>query len=144
MLVLSEDANHSYGYLNAKGDTVIPFGKYEMYFTDTIKNFGIVLDKKRGFIGIDRHDKAIFQVFAYDNGPDYASEGLFRIIENGKIGYANELGEIVIPPRYECAYPFENGKAKVSIKCSKVIEDEHEMWNSNDWFMIDKKGKKVY
>ena len=82
VLVLLEDADHRYGYLNTKGDTVISFGKYDMCFTDTIKNFGIVLDKKLGFIGIDTKENVLFKVYVYDNGPDYIEEGLFRIVKN--------------------------------------------------------------
>ena len=142
-LVLVENADNQYAYLNANGDTIIPFGKYEMCFTDTIKNYGIVMDKELGFIGINIKDELLFKVMNYDNGPDYISDGMFRIVDNGKIGFADEDGKIVIAPQYECAYPFENGQAKVSLKCSKVTEDEHEMWNSEEWFFIDKKGEKI-
>ena len=62
-----------------------------------------------GFAAIDSNGNFLFEVFPYDNGPDYPSDGLIRILEKGQVGYANLAGEIVIDPRFECAYPFENG-----------------------------------
>lgn len=57
----------------------------------------------------------------FDNGSDYLSKGLYRIILNSKIGYANEQGKIVITPS------FENRKAKVSYPCDIVDDGEHQM-----------------
>jgi hypothetical protein len=142
-LILAEDADFRQGYLNQNGDTVIPFGKYEMCFTDTIKTFGIVLDKTSNFVAIDKNENVLFEVFKYDNGPDYFSEGLIRIVKNGKIGYANEQGKIVIKPQYDCAWPFANGKASVSNNCKVAKEGEHLVWTSENWIKIDKSGNIV-
>ncbi len=88
-----------YGYINTAGDTIIPFGKYNLCFTDTLKTYAIVTSPEKGLIGIDRNENIKYQVFNFDNGPDYPSEGLFRIIQNNKIGYADILtGEIIITP----------------------------------------------
>lgn len=130
------------GYINAQGDIVIPVGKYYMCLSDTLKTFGIVASEA-GFIGIDANEKTLFTVFNYDNGPDYVEDGLFRIVENDLIGYANMKGEIVIPPTYPCAWPFENGQARVAINCSSSMMDEYELWESDEWFEIDKTGKKI-
>ena len=70
------------GYINLKGDTVIALGKYFYCYTDTLKKFAIVLKKGDGCIAIDRNENKLFEVFWYDNGPDYISEGLFRIKNN--------------------------------------------------------------
>ncbi len=142
MLVLVEDGNNNFGYMNSKGDTIIPVGKYSFCLSDTIKEIGFVLSKENGFICIDKKDHFLFQVFNYDNGPDYPSEGLFRIVENGKIGYANLHGKVVIEPQYKCAWPFENGKAKVSYNCNITKKGEYNFWEDGDWFYIYRKGKK--
>ncbi len=141
-LYLFEDANNNYGYINTKGDTIIPSGKYLMCFTDTIQEIGFVLSKENGFICIDNKDKFLFQVFNYDNGPDYPSEGLFRIVKEGKIGYANLHGKVVIEPQFKCAWPFENGFANVSYNCNIVKDGELDLWKGGDWFYIDKNGNK--
>jgi hypothetical protein len=84
----------------------------------------------------------LYDVFFYDNGPDYPAEGLIRIVKNGKIGYADaNTYRIVIEAQFDCAYPFENGKAKVSKHCTTVKDDpEYSRWESDKWQYIDKKG----
>jgi hypothetical protein len=131
------------GYLNSKGDTIVPIGQYFYCYTDTIRNFGIVKEKNGGLIAINKYNKKLYDVFNYDNGPDYIVEGLFRIKVNEKIGYANDIGEIVIKPQFKCAFPFENGIAKVSETCEKRQVGEHSMWIGDYWFYIYKNGKRV-
>lgn len=90
----------------------------------------------------DSRKKVLYDIWPFDNGPDYPSEGLFRIVKNGKIGYADEKTfAIVIPPRFDCAFPFENGKAKVSNQCKIVRDGEHSTWESGHWQYVDKKGQ---
>jgi WG containing repeat len=83
----------------------------------------------------------LYDVFIYDNGPDYPAEGLIRVVKNGKIGYADATTfALVIPPQYDCAFPFENGKAKVSNNCKTIKDGEHSVWESDAWQYVDKKG----
>jgi len=83
-------------------------------------------------------------VFPFDNGPDYTSDGLFRILAKNRIGYADSsTGKIIINPQFECAWPFERGIAKVSIDCQKRADGEHSTWSSDRWYYIDKSGRKV-
>lgn len=144
-LVLFSDINQAqFGYKNTAGDTIIPLGKYPRCFTDTFKTYAIVAKPYSGFIAIDRQENILYQVFAYDNGPDYISDGVFRIIENKKLGFAEAAtGEVVIKPQFDCAFPFKKGVAKVSINCEIQADGEHNSWISNDWLYINKKGKKV-
>ena len=65
------------------------------------------------------------KVFMFDNGPDYVSDGMYRIIENGKMGFANEKGKVVIPPKYDFVWPFEKGSAKFCNGCTFKKEGEH-------------------
>lgn len=45
-----------------------------------------------------------YRAFQYDNGDDYVSEGLYRIVDRkGRIGYADETGKTVIRPRFPSA-----------------------------------------
>jgi len=131
------------GYKSAAGDTLIKPGKYDMCFTDTFTYAAIVMKPDEGFFGVDKSGAVLYQVFVYDNGPDYLAEGLFRIKKNGKIGYANHEGRVVIEPQFACAYPFENGKAKVSLDCKTLHDGEHTGWESSAWFYIDKTGKRI-
>jgi hypothetical protein len=113
-------------------------------FNDTVNTYAIVTTPSGSFIAIDQQKNVLCEVFPYDNGPDYTSDGLFRIIGNGKIGYADSVtGKIVIPPQFDCAWPFEDGVAKVSTDCKTQSDGEHTIWLSDHWFYIDKNGKKV-
>lgn len=133
-----------YGYKNLKGDVLVPSGKYNFCYTDTFKTYALVAIPYKGDVAIDRQENVLYNVFSYDNGPDYVSEGLFRIILNDKIGYADSTtGKIVIEPQYGCAHPFENGVAKVSLECKAYDEGGYSTWLSNSWFYIDRTGKKV-
>ena len=138
-----DKTNDQYGYLNQKGDTIIPFGKYSFCFTSKFDKFAIVSSPDKGFIGIDRNEKILFNIFVFDNGPDYLSNGLFRIVKNGKLGYADKNGNIVISPKYDCAYPFVNGKANVGTGCKIKNEGEHWLWTGGVWQLINKKGQIV-
>ena len=83
----------------------------------------------------------LYEVFIYGNGPDYAADGLIRVVKNGKIGYADaKTYAIVIEPQFDCAYPFENGKAKVSNQCQIVKDGEYSVWKSDTWQYVDKNG----
>ncbi|MCX6170294.1 MAG: hypothetical protein NTX65_13185 [Ignavibacteriales bacterium] len=149
----SEDSESPYGtssgYRNLKGEIIIPIGKYNHCFTDTFKNFAFVFDDKlthSKVVAIDRNENILFDVYMFDNGPDELANGLFRIIRNGKIGYADKNGIIVIEPKFECADKFEHDKASVALKCRLVKDEsdpEHSRMESDSWFYIDKKGNKV-
>jgi hypothetical protein len=132
------------GYVNQKGDTVIATGKYSYCFTDTFIYYAFVVKGDSGIVAIDRQENVLYQVFNFDNGPDEPSEGLFRITGNQKIGYADSTtGEVVIPLQFDCAFPFVNGVAQVSTDCKTTSDGEHTTWLSNNWYFIDKRGKKV-
>lgn len=141
LLVGDEEAQK---YVDKDGKTVIPEGKY-MCFTDTFRTKALVLHQEEGFVAIDRNENIAYKVFTYDNYPDEASEGLFRIVQDGKIGYADiSTLEIVIKPQFEAAYPFsDNGTAEVTFKVKKSKDGEYTRWESDSWFFIDKAGKKV-
>lgn len=132
------------GYVNQDGDTIIPYGRFTVGFSDTILTYGIVLEKIDGneeLIGINQNGERLYEVVWFDNGPDYIEEGMFRISRDGKIGFADTTGKIVIEPNFACAYPFYEGKAKVSYECKKLSDQEHQIMQSQNWFYIDKNGK---
>lgn len=93
-------------------------------------------------------EKSGYKPFLYDNGDDYVSDGLYRIVDkDGKIGYANENHRVIISPRFAFGFPFENGRAKVtdSGHLAEVpgSNGEYHYWSSNNWYYIDKTGKKL-
>ena len=136
-------------YLNERGDTIVPYGKYRYCQTDTIKKIGFVYENKpkdARIICINDAGKELFYVFKYDNGPDYTQEGLFRIMdEDGLIGFADSLGNVIIEPQFKFAYPFKGGKTKATLKGERKVvpesDGEKHYWESGTWFYIDKRNK---
>jgi hypothetical protein len=137
-------------FVTESGEEVIPFGKYRSLETDTLTSYAtVILEDEEGYrwVAIDRNENVLFDIYTFDNGPDYVSEGLFRVKRNGKIGFANENGEVVIPCVYECAFPFKDGLAKVGLTCTYQDHNgkgcNHEQPTSSDWFYINRTGAKT-
>lgn len=139
-----DDEAQGSGYKNNKGDIVIPAGKYPYCHTDTFRTYAIVAKPDVGMVAIDKKESILYKVFVFDNGPDETSEGVFRIVENDLIGFADALtGKVVIKPQFKCAFPFKNGTAQVSNDCKIESDGEHSIWLSDHWQYIDKIGNKV-
>lgn len=133
-------------YINSAGDTIIPAGSFEVGITETFVDFAVVIpfyDSNFSAIAINQKGERLFEVYWYDNGPDYIEEDRFRIIMDGGIGYANAKGEVVIEPKYMCADPFENGRARVTYDCTKEYVGEYTKSISSSWFYIDLNGNPV-
>jgi hypothetical protein len=136
-------------FINENNDTIIPFGKYAYYGTDTLEFYANVIEHPNDStygrqIAIDRNQNVLFDIVMFDNGPEPFNEGLMRVLRNGKMGYANKFGQIVIPCEYDYAKWFENGKAEVTYKAKEYLDlDEHKRVESDEWFEIDKNGERI-
>lgn len=95
----------------------------------------------QGLFVIDKQGEQVYQPYYFDNWPDEAQDGVYRIRQGNKIGFADEkTGNIVIEAKYDCAYPFENGKANVGTGCQLETDGEHSWWVGGDWVWIDLNG----
>ena len=140
---MEDESTGQISYQDKDGKTMIPSDTYTKLMTDTFHTYAIVLTKNDyRWVVIDRKQQEKYEIFKYDNGPDYPSDGLFRMVKDGKIGYADAATfEVVISPQFDCAFPFENGRAKVSKDCQKNTVGDHQEWTSDDWQMVDRNGK---
>ena len=85
-----------------------------------------------------------FPAFNENGRKEKISDGLYRVVDDGHIGFADETGVVVIMPRYRYAYPFKNGKAKVTYRGEKVKDGTGKThWESDEWFYIDKMGGRL-
>ncbi|EHB62384.1 MULTISPECIES: WG repeat-containing protein [Paenibacillus] len=101
-----------YGYLDAEGREVIPAQFEEA--NDFADGKAVVKIKDNHYALIDPHGRRLADYpFAYV-GP--LGDGLlaFQQDPNGKYGYINEQGNIVISPTYTSAFPFHQGRAIVN------------------------------
>ncbi|MCA4810308.1 WG repeat-containing protein [Empedobacter stercoris] len=109
--------------------------------------------KGHGWPAIDANENILFHVYNTSYGepsPDYLIENKIRIIdENEKIGFANEMGKIIIKPQFEIVTSFHNGYAIIAEKCKKVPWGNHEHDDGCNHYSIecerhgyiDEKGK---
>lgn len=110
--------------------------------------FTLYQDRCTAMFPGDSHPVRHYPAYQYDNGNDPVQEGVYRIVDkNGRIGYADENGNTLIEPRFAFGFPFENGKAKVTDK-GKMREvpgsnGEYHYWESDEWYYIDRKGKRT-
>lgn len=95
------------GYKTVDGEIII-LAKYRHVYTDTLRTIAFVT-KDGGIFSIDKKGNTLFEVFIFDNGPDYVREGLFRFVENGKMGFANRDGEKAIPAIFDFVGGFSDG-----------------------------------
>lgn len=142
------ERNGLYGYKNAANDTVIAY-EYIHACNDSINTLGFVFNSRNGkIICFNNKGERLFHVFNYDNGPDYIQEGLFRIEdENGLIGFADSTGNVAITPQFKFAFPFNDGKAKVTfegeLKDVPGSNGSKHYWDSTNWFYIDRQGFQI-
>ena len=74
---------------------------------------------------------------------------MIRIVDdNGKIGFANYRGEIVIKPQFEAASSFYKSKAIIGRQCQQVLwcckgvnEDKHYITDCKQSGYINLKGR---
>ncbi|GHT58503.1 hypothetical protein AGMMS50239_03190 [Bacteroidia bacterium] len=134
-LILYEEYNDSlgfelFGYRNVQGEIAIK-AKYYMTETDTFHNVAFVIRDSSGWVAIDRNETILLYPFIFDNGPDYIKEGLFRFVENEKMGFANMDCEKIIPAIFDFVQPFENGIAEYTLGGHKEYEADdpnHHWW----------------
>lgn len=134
--------NDSCGFVDASGNWRIKKGVYSIIYTDTFVNTAIVSSKKDGLIGIDKKGNKLYNVQIFDNFPDSASEGLFRIYVNKKYGFADMNG-IVIKPKFDFVYPFSEGLAQFIQGCTFEKGEEHTSIVGGKSGYINKKGNIV-
>jgi WG containing repeat len=114
------------GFKTIKGQIVIN-AKYSFVYTDTFYKMAVVKADFK-WLCINRNEKIILTPFIFDNGPDYVEEGLFRFVENNKIGFANLDGDKIISAQFDFATPFENGLSKYTLGGHREYEKGGEHW----------------
>lgn len=107
---------------------------------------------------VNRRGRVVISgVPSFDNWADEFSGGLVRTVVDGKYGFANRQGRIVIKPAYDWASPFDHGSAHACNHCREMCAMpggavelqsvpggcDHRIMVGGEWFKIDKKGRIV-
>jgi len=120
---------------------VIP-ARYQLAGTFSETGIAWVLDDA-GWAYIDRQGRVLVRPMVYDNGPDPFSEGLARYVADGRYGFFDPAGHIVIPAHFDFAQPFHQGRAAVCMDCEKRVMGEHWTMVGGRWGYIDGTGELV-
>lgn len=92
----------------------------------------------------DRKGEFLYQPFLYDNGADYFSEGLRRLVKNGKVGFADRNGKTIIEAEHDFASPFNYGYATFCDGCDwEETNDEHRSIVGGKWGVMNVTGQTV-
>ncbi|WP_336687894.1 WG repeat-containing protein [Chryseobacterium bernardetii] len=144
------------GVKNQKGEIVIP-AQFKIYSDlkdgEVVEGETILFDGNKtggnqeknawGYV-YDRKGDFLYQPFMYDNGPDYFVEGLRRFVKNGKIGFADRNGKVIIEPKHDFVDYFNYGYASFCDGCDwEKTDDEHKSIVGGKWGMMNAKGETV-
>ncbi len=136
-----DPTTHLWGYRNAAGSVVI---KPQFTVAQEFSAHGIAaVADDSGWQYIDRKGKVRIRPFLFDNGPDPFQEGLARFKKGGRVGFFDERGRVVIPPRFDFVVPFAEGRAAFCQGCREEQEGEHGTLVGGLWGFIDRKGRIV-
>jgi hypothetical protein len=122
----TENGKYVYGYLNRRGNEVIPLS-YETA-SDFQDGKALVKLKEGSYALIDLTGK-VLNSYSYPFVGDYG-EGMlaFRRSNDGKWGYMDESGTVLIEPQFTGTQPFIEEKAIVNVE-------------NNHYGLIDRQGK---
>ena len=97
-----------------------------------------------GPVFIDSAGGVLARAFTYDNGPDYFSERLARIVDkSGKVGFIDDRGRIAIRPQFDHAAAMCHGRAAVCVGCVRRLDasGDFSTWVGGSRGVIDASGK---
>lgn len=131
MSITDTQGNSLYGYLNREGKEAVP-PKFQ-YAGEYNNGKAVVKIGDNQYALIDINGQ-ILQAYKYAFVGDIGDDLLaFKLSEDGKLGYMDVSGNVVIQPKYTGAQPFSEGRAIVN-----VAENY-----SNGYGLIDKKGNYI-
>lgn len=119
--------NRKWGVINTKGEYVVEPITSESYEIRHLDKGCFVVKKGYDEYGIVSNGKWVVEPIYEDIS--FLKEGLIVVKQDGKCGYINLQGEVVIPLQFDSACDFSDGKATVELNDSE--------------FEIDKKGNRV-
>jgi hypothetical protein len=140
-VLLPFEKDGRWGYRDQGGHVVIS-PRYEMAREFSSGGIAAVVDEK-GWAYIDKAGQVLVRPLAVDNGPDYFREGVARFSRDGKVGFFDRRGKVVIQPGYTHAMPFFEQRAAVCEGCAETEDGEHRSVVGGKWGFIDRSGQLV-
>jgi len=140
-LLVAFEEDEKWGYKNNQGQVMIP---PTYHLAGQFNPYGIaaVVDDS-GWVYISMNGRQLLRPYIIDNGPDYFHEGLARIIDQGKIGFMDESGTVVISANFDFVLPFSEGLAAFCVGCKPVSQGEYAIMEGGKWGYINSTGEIV-
>lgn len=127
-----------WGYQNASGRTAI-HPRFVIAQEFSPQGIAPVVDE-HGWAYIDVKGQVVIRPFVIDNGPDYFREGLARFTVDGRFGFFDKSGKVVIKPQFDFAAPFYEALAAICAGCKEEIAGEHRAFRGGEWGFINHQG----
>ena len=127
-----------WGYRTVEGKVAIE-PRFAVAKAFSPEGIAAVVDEE-GWAYIDRSGRILIRPFLFDNGPDYFAEGLARFTADGKFGFFDKRGRVVIQSRFSFANSFSEGRAAVCDACREIAEGEHRRVQGGRWGFINRSG----
>lgn len=129
-----EKKRRRWGFINTRGELIAPFEYSDCYYfrdgmaavSDQKLQEGWMKSQRYGFI--DTTGKLVIPI-EYDIRGVGFSEGLVGVDIDGKTGFIDKAGEMVIEPKFNGASPFSEGLSSAGI--------ERDTWDENDNYIHD-------
>jgi hypothetical protein len=132
-------ASGKWGYRDETGKVVVAPRFHTVYEFSPEGIAGAYGDE--GPVFIDKTGRVLARALDHDNGPDYFVAGRARIVKDGKVGFIDKQGRVVIEPRYEFATQFCRARAAVCAGCKERREGEITRMEGGRWGYIDWHGR---
>lgn len=114
-----------YTYKTASGELL----NTEEVSTEMPVDSSISLEGDYQYLFVNNKGEIALDLSEYDSVRPF-SEGLAIVERDGKFGYVDQSGEVVVPIKYSDAYDFKNGLAEID--------------GDYNYLAIDKEGNPVY
>lgn len=141
-----------FGFKDQNNTIILP-PKYGWAYEFNIHNIADVrhdVDGKWKWYKINPLGERLFTSYTFDNGPDYVRSGLSRFEKNGKIGFVNEKGQVMVEAKYDHTTPFMFVQPVALVSKGGVIERDKDAGCScgdkikgAKWGLINKQGQTV-
>jgi len=137
-----EDAGGLHGFKDGAGRIVIG-ARYRFAYEFSKEGIAAAIDLAGRPVFIDTTGAVKAEAYRFDNGPDYFSSGRARVVANGKVGFIDERGVLVVTPRWDGATAFCGKVALVCNGCTRGTGDDADVLSGGVWGAIDPKGREI-
>lgn len=141
-------------YADMSGRTVIPAGKY-ISSCPKIKDLVMLQSATSdSCFWVDANGVDLYSVYMLGDRLDNLTEGRMRVEKEGKVGFVDKKGRLVVPLRFSVAERFVGKYALVGLpsqakpceecpKSSEATDNAKAAPSESLWGVIDKNGKEV-